>query len=706
MYTMSENTKFWLIVLAVVVFLFLVIPDFMKGVFILLSLPIALILFMLLTGGIHSFFEKKKKEEAEKKETYRNLDAKRALEYKSIKSYGEYHNGWARVEIAEHRYTYVRKVNGVMDFIKPDSTIYVEDDIYTGRKKIIEIKNTEHANFFEEAEEFYHQSAIVERDGKVALLGVDGKYIIPFNNDKGEVLSSHFDILSDNCLFLYQMCSNKSTTGIQSSIMKTVNRDGTILYEGALGNQRVENNRLIIQENGYRKEIDPISAKIMVPFNVYSYILENGTVLFYTIHEKPGWNVFNPGTQNYLLNDTAESIVYLTSSDSYFVEDSTSFYVYDVNGNIKRQFPKIRMDFIYDQRYFWGNNKLFDIEGSRFNDLYIRIEKIYYDLNSTKEYIQLENNLEPRRIPKKPPFTKADNPKILFIEFIYNYGYYMLAVEGRKIIGRNDWKCDIEYDQSGKLIIGFSIFNRDRNLYQIYSIKGELVKEEEIDAHLERGKKKQSLSSTKESSVQHNNTINYSKIEHSNRIIFFDTETTGLPRNYNAPVSDLENWPRLVQLSWIVADANGDELKVKDFIIKPDGFTIPEDSSRVHGITTEIAMRDGSPLQNVLAEFVSDLDTADIIVGHNVDFDKKIVGAEFLRCNVQSKSLDKRTICTMKSSTNYCALPGKYGYKWPTLQELHNKLFGESFDDAHNSLNDIKATKKCFFELQKRRIIS
>ena len=161
----------------------------------------------------------------------------------------------------------------------------------------------------------------------------------------------------------------------------------------------------------------------------------------------------------------------------------------------------------------------------------------------------------------------------------------------------------------------------------------------------------------------------------------------------------------MVQLSWIVTDASGKELSVKDFIIKPDGFTIPEDSSKVHGIATEIAIRDGNPLQDVLAEFVSDLETADMIVGHNVEFDKKIVGAEFLRCNIQSIALDKRTVCTMKSSTDYCALPGKYGYKWPTLQELYNKLFGKSFEDAHNSLNDIKATKECYFELKKRDII-
>ena len=75
--------------------------------------------------------------------------------------------------------------------------------------------------------------------------------------------------------------------------------------------------------------------------------------------------------------------------------------------------------------------------------------------------------------------------------------------------------------------------------------------------------------------------------------LFFDTETTGLPKRWNAPVTDLENWPRLVQLAWIMYDDRGNMLESRDVIVKPEGFTIPPEASRVHGITTLVAREKG-----------------------------------------------------------------------------------------------------------------
>ena len=105
--------------------------------------------------------------------------------------------------------------------------------------------------------------------------------------------------------------------------------------------------------------------------------------------------------------------------------------------------------------------------------------------------------------------------------------------------------------------------------------------------------------------------------------IFFDTETTGVPRDYKAPTTDTRNWPRLVQLGWILMDSEGNKLSQKDHIIRPEGFTIPADASRIHGITTERALKEGRELTAVIEEFMADFDTATFIVGHNVDFDKK-----------------------------------------------------------------------------------
>ena len=189
------------------------------------------------------------------------------------------------------------------------------------------------------------------------------------------------------------------------------------------------------------------------------------------------------------------------------------------------------------------------------------------------------------------------------------------------------------------------------------------------------------------------------------KYVFFDTETTGLPRNYKAPSSDTANWPRLVQLSWICVDADGTVLKEEDHIIKPQGFRIPKEASNLHGITNEIAVQKGEPLDEVISAFMADVSNAEKIVGHNVSFDTHIVGAELIRSGKKDTLASKPSICTMQSTIDYCAIPGYYGFKYPKLQELHRKLFGCQFQDAHNSLSDIRATLKCFKELVARGII-
>jgi DNA polymerase-3 subunit epsilon len=183
--------------------------------------------------------------------------------------------------------------------------------------------------------------------------------------------------------------------------------------------------------------------------------------------------------------------------------------------------------------------------------------------------------------------------------------------------------------------------------------------------------------------------------------LFFDTETTGLPKNWKAPTSDLNNWPRLVQLAYIFYDKAGNKISEGNNIIKPEGFTIPIDASKIHGISTERAIQEGVPLIGVLQTFKILIDQADFLVAHNISFDEKIIGAEFLRNKMSDFVATKRKICTMQSTTNFCAIDGTYGYKWPKLSELHYKLFGTSFEEAHNASVDIKATAKCFWELRR-----
>lgn len=188
--------------------------------------------------------------------------------------------------------------------------------------------------------------------------------------------------------------------------------------------------------------------------------------------------------------------------------------------------------------------------------------------------------------------------------------------------------------------------------------------------------------------------------------LFFDTETTGLPRSWQAPVTALDNWPRMVQLAWLAYDAGGTLLSSFSCIIKPEGYTIPADASRVHGITTERALKEGRDLAVVLRDFKAQLDQARCLVAHNMSFDEKIVGAELLRNKLPDIPAAKQKICTMHGTTEYCAIPGPRGYKWPKLTELHYKLFGCDFDGAHDASADAAATAKCFWELKRLGVLA
>lgn len=183
--------------------------------------------------------------------------------------------------------------------------------------------------------------------------------------------------------------------------------------------------------------------------------------------------------------------------------------------------------------------------------------------------------------------------------------------------------------------------------------------------------------------------------------LFFDTETTGLPKNWKAPVTDLDNWPRLVQLAWLLYDSRDQEIKSANRIIIPEGFTIPTEASNVHGISTDRAIEEGINLTEALNEFSKALNEADFLIAHNISFDEVIMGAEFLRKDINSRLVDIPKICTMKTTTNICQIPGRYGYKWPNLTELHQHLFQKGFDGAHDALADVKACADCFFELKK-----
>lgn len=191
--------------------------------------------------------------------------------------------------------------------------------------------------------------------------------------------------------------------------------------------------------------------------------------------------------------------------------------------------------------------------------------------------------------------------------------------------------------------------------------------------------------------------------------LIFDTETTGIPHNKTAPITDLDNWPRLVQLAWQLHDHKGQLLSQHSYIIRPDGFDIPFKAEQIHGISTKRAQEEGIELSKVMAIFHKDLDTTQLLIGHNIEFDINIIGAEYIRQSSKPDFfLSLKRLDTGIASTEYCQLKGGIGgrLKMPRLNELHQKLFGKDIEDAHDAAYDVDATARSFFGLIKEKVVN
>lgn len=196
-------------------------------------------------------------------------------------------------------------------------------------------------------------------------------------------------------------------------------------------------------------------------------------------------------------------------------------------------------------------------------------------------------------------------------------------------------------------------------------------------------------------------------------ILFFDTETTGLPLHMNAPYTDTGNWPRLVQLAWQLF--RGETLAAEGSeIVFPDGYEIPEAATQIHGITTARAWDEGRGVIQVLMGFERIVGQAELIVCHNVAFDMPIVAAEIVRSGGYAEGFVKKEwFCTKETATPICRIPNtssRYAgqYKWPSLDELHYFLFNEPIPGRevfHDALVDVRATARCYFEMQKLNLI-
>lgn len=188
--------------------------------------------------------------------------------------------------------------------------------------------------------------------------------------------------------------------------------------------------------------------------------------------------------------------------------------------------------------------------------------------------------------------------------------------------------------------------------------------------------------------------------------LIFDTETTGLPKRWDAPITDTDNWPRCVQIAWQLHDEMGQLVEHQDFLVKPEGFNIPYESEQIHGISTALAEEKGTPFHEVLQAFNKALERTKFVVGQNVGFDINVMGCEFHRGGVESPLTQLPVLDTCTEYTaEFCKIPGGRGgkFKLPTLTELHEFLFGEPFAEAHNATADVEATTRCFLELVRKK---
>lgn len=195
--------------------------------------------------------------------------------------------------------------------------------------------------------------------------------------------------------------------------------------------------------------------------------------------------------------------------------------------------------------------------------------------------------------------------------------------------------------------------------------------------------------------------------------LFIDTETTGLPLNNNLPYTDLKNWPYLVQVALIIEDDNYGILAKRNIILKPNGYTIPESATKIHGISNERAVKNGEDRDKVISFLDLALYKSDIIIGHNVSFDLNVIKSEIIRIKGIENALFKKkkhiVIDTMKMGRNICKIPNLSFHtrlslpnKYPKLDELYYKLFNKHFNNQHDAMADVQAAYDCYYELKRK----
>jgi DNA polymerase III epsilon subunit-like protein len=187
--------------------------------------------------------------------------------------------------------------------------------------------------------------------------------------------------------------------------------------------------------------------------------------------------------------------------------------------------------------------------------------------------------------------------------------------------------------------------------------------------------------------------------------LFLDTETTGLPPTQPSKITE---WPRLVQIGWVLSDETGEIVLQDDAIIRPEGYSIPSRVTRIHGISTQKAYNQGISLDGALNRFSEALRFSHFLIGHNIDYDYHVLLAEFHRKKIDTMFSHYPRFCTMKSPRvmEYVRImKGADHCRYSKLSELYHMLFDERVQSAHDALADARTCAQCFFQLKKIGVI-
>jgi len=693
-----------------------------------------------------SFFEHQDKAKEEQRQKGITENARVAMYNKHFLEQREFHDGWAVVKLADYRYAYINKSNRFLN----DEIFVSADDfkngtaIVRGYDKGVAIINANGTFVLP-----YDTNPKVETYIEPLMDGIY-EYTKTYYIKPGYVERTDVYVIKQSGDFITKQPVSKvlevKTNFIKYQVGKLI---GEMDFEGNTISRPFQNKeRLgkglykVMQEEYAWGVYDESLDKVIIPCKYSDVEYSESMNLFIVRPYGDGKRGFPPYVVNrnnrVVISQLYERLSFF--GNKYFeIGVSNNQSVYGVSKGIVDSAGKVLVKPLY--RYIWVsdngnfivtkddkrlgivNNGISDLEYSYYEGVYTEKSTLYFVISKGNKYgtIDLDNNVilpiiydsikiiyKEKGVPFGYVVEKNNNYGVLDL-----FGNTIIPLIYTDIIQHNQGEDDNDKDDDWFNDDYSDDMDEDEwcvgdNFYKKTSYF-EVVDENESIRYIDlEGKayKKNYTQTTKSVSVKNNRykPITSNKKE-KEKLLFFDTETTGLPSDYNAPINNSHNWPRLVQISWILTEENANIISQKNFIIKPNGFVIPKTSSDIHRITTEKAVKEGLDLSIVLDLFDSDLKQADIIIGHNIDFDIKVVRAEMYRLKRTDNLVGKNTICTMKSTTDFCKIQGKYGYKFPKLQELYTKLFGHGFEEAHDSQADIFATMQCYFELCKRDIL-